>query len=76
MVKRNYNRIVIEAIHKEDGYINAKVIPVKLAATVITIFSGGSVGKDGPGAQIGAGAASFVAILLRFSRQDRRCDHV
>ena len=63
---------VIEAIHKEDGYINAKVIPVKLVATVITIFSGGSVGKEGPGAQIGAGAASFVATLLKFSKQDRK----
>lgn len=63
---------VIEAVHKEDGYINAKVIPVKLVATVITIFSGGSVGKEGPGAQIGAGAASFVATLLKFSKQDRK----
>lgn len=63
---------VIEAVHKEDGYINAKVIPVKLAATVLTIFSGGSVGKEGPGAQIGAGAASFVATLLKFSKQDRK----
>lgn len=63
---------VIEAIHKEDGYINAKVIPVKLAATVITIFSGGSVGKEGPGAQMGAGAASFVATLLKFSKKDRK----
>ena len=63
---------VIEAVHKRDGYINAKVIPVKLAATVITLFSGGSVGKEGPGAQIGAGAASFVATLLRFSKADRK----
>lgn len=63
---------VIEAIHKEEGYINAKVIPVKLVATVITIFSGGSVGKEGPGAQIGAGAASFVATLLKFSKKDRK----
>ena len=63
---------VIEAVHKEDGYINAKVIPVKLVATVITIFSGGSVGKEGPGAQIGAGAASAVATLLKFSKKDRK----
>jgi H+/Cl- antiporter ClcA len=63
---------VIEAIHKRDGYINAKVIPVKLVATVVTLFSGGSVGKEGPGAQIGAGAASFVATLLKFSKVDRR----
>lgn len=63
---------VIEAVHKRDGYINAKVIPVKLIATVLTIFSGGSVGKEGPGAQIGAGAASFVATLLKFSKSDRK----
>lgn len=63
---------VIEAIHTKDGYINAKVIPVKLVATVLTIFSGGSVGKEGPGAQIGAGAASFVATFFKFSKQDRK----
>ncbi|MFA6628643.1 MAG: chloride channel protein [Sulfuricurvum sp.] len=63
---------VIEAIHKQDGYINVKVVPIKLIATVLTIFSGGSVGKEGPGAQIGAGAASFVATLLKFSKQDRK----
>lgn len=63
---------VIEAIHKRDGYINAKVIPVKLVATVITLFSGGSVGKEGPSAQIGASAASFVATLFKFSKSDRR----
>ncbi|MBU0632266.1 chloride channel protein [bacterium] len=63
---------VIEAVHKEDGYINAKVIPVKLVATVLTIFTGGSVGKEGPGAQIGGGAASFVATLLKFSKKDRK----
>ena len=63
---------VIEAVHKRDGQINAKVIPVKLIATVLTIFSGGSVGKEGPGAQIGAGAASLIATLLHFSKEDRK----
>jgi len=63
---------VIEAIHKKDGFINASVIPVKLAATVLTIFAGGSVGKEGPGAQIGAGAASVVATFFKFRKQDRK----
>jgi len=63
---------VIEAIHKKDGFINVKVIPVKLIATIITIFAGGSVGKEGPGAQIGAGAASFASTILRFSKKDRK----
>ena len=36
---------VIEAVHKKSGKIDVAVIPVKLIATVITIFAGGSVGK-------------------------------
>ena len=63
---------VIEAVHKKDGQVNLKVVPVKLVATIITIFAGGSVGKEGPGAQIGAGAASFASTILHFSKKDRR----
>ncbi|HIP30227.1 MAG TPA: voltage-gated chloride channel [Sulfurospirillum arcachonense] len=63
---------VIEAVHKKDGFVNVKVIPVKLVATIITIFAGGSVGKEGPGAQIGAGAASFASTILHFSKKDRK----
>ncbi len=63
---------VIEAVHKKHGKIDIAVIPVKLFATVITIFAGGSVGKEGPGAQIGAGAASLLSDILRFSKEDRK----
>ena len=63
---------VIEAVHKKDGLIDVKVMPVKLLATVITIFTGGSVGKEGPGAQIGAGAASFISQIFKFSARDRK----
>lgn len=63
---------VIEAVHKRDGKIEVAVIPVKLVATLITIFSGGSVGKEGPGAQIGAGTASFLCDLFKFSKADRK----
>lgn len=63
---------VIEAIHKNSGKINISVVPIKLFATVLTIFSGGSVGKEGPGAQIGASLASFIAMKLRFSNKDRK----
>jgi len=63
---------VIEAIHKRDGQIDIAVIPVKLVATVMTIFAGGSVGKEGPGAQIGAGVASFISTTLKFRKEDRK----
>jgi len=63
---------VIEAVHKSDAKINVAVIPIKLLTTILSIFSGASVGKEGPGAQIGAGAASFVSTRLKFSKQDRK----
>lgn len=63
---------VIEAVHKNSGKMNISVVPVKLIATVITIFSGGSVGKEGPGAQIGAASASYIATLFRFTKRDRK----
>ncbi|MFA5069022.1 MAG: chloride channel protein [Candidatus Omnitrophota bacterium] len=63
---------VIEAIHKSDGIIKAAVVPVKLVATIITIAFGGSAGKEGPCAQIGAGIASTFARLFRFDTHDRK----
>ena len=63
---------VIEAVHKHDGKINIPVIPIKLFATVLTIFSGGSVGKEGPGAQIGAGVASAISEFFKFRKSDRK----
>lgn len=63
---------VIEAVHKNMGRIPLKVVPVKLVATVITLASGGSAGKEGPCAQIGAGLASAFGGLLRLDDVDRR----
>jgi len=63
---------VIEAVHKKNGKIDIAVIPVKLLATVITLFTGGSAGKEGPGAQIGAGTASAISDMLHFSERDRK----
>ncbi|NCC95223.1 MAG: voltage-gated chloride channel [Synergistales bacterium] len=63
---------VIEAIHERSGRISVKVIPVKLVTTIITVASGGSAGKEGPAAQIGAGVTSTLATILRFSDVDRK----
>ncbi|MFZ2384718.1 MAG: chloride channel protein [Candidatus Omnitrophota bacterium] len=63
---------VIEAVHKRSGHIPLRVVPVKLAATVITLASGGSAGKEGPCAQIGGGLASYLSGLLRLDDYDRK----
>jgi H+/Cl- antiporter ClcA len=63
---------VIEAVHGRWGHIPPLVAPVKLVATVITIAAGGSVGKEGPAAQIGASLASTLGSLLFLRRRDHR----
>ena len=63
---------VIESVHKKYGYINPFVIPFKLLTTIITLVVGGSVGKEGPSAQIGAGVASLFSSICRFTKDDRK----
>jgi H+/Cl- antiporter ClcA len=63
---------VIEAIHQRAGMIKPLVVPVKLLATVVTLASGGSAGKEGPCAQIGGGISSILAGLFRFDKTDRK----
>jgi len=63
---------VIEAVHQRAGRISLPTVPVKLVATIITIATGGSAGKEGPCAQIGAGLTSAMAGLLRLNEVDRK----
>jgi len=63
---------VIAAIHRDSGRVSWKVAPVKLLATVTTLAFGGSVGKEGPCAQIGASITSLFADILRLRDEDRR----
>lgn len=63
---------VIDAIHKSSGKIKVMVVPVKLVATIITIAFGGSAGKEGPCAQIGAGLASGFADIFKFNDRERK----
>ncbi len=63
---------VIEAVHRYSGKIKPLVIPVKLFASVITIAFGGSAGKEGPCAQIGAGVSSVFSDILRLNDIDRK----
>jgi H+/Cl- antiporter ClcA len=63
---------VIAAVHQKAGRVDWRVAPVKLFATVLTLAFGGSVGKEGPCAQIGAAITSLSADLLRLTEEDRR----
>ena len=62
----------IEAFHRKGGVIRGRVPIIKTIASVVTIGTGGSAGREGPIAQIGAGFGSFVATKLGLSAKDRR----
>jgi len=63
---------MIDAFHTRGGYIRKRVPFVKIFASAITIGSGGSAGKEGPIAQIGAGFGSFLASILKLRPRERR----
>ena len=63
---------VIDAYHRKQGQIRPRVPLIKIVASAITIGTGGSGGREGPIAQIGAGFGSLLANLLRLSVADRR----
>jgi H+/Cl- antiporter ClcA len=63
---------VIEAVHRRSGRIDISVVPVKLAATILTIAFGGSAGRIGPCGQIGGALCSGLSDLLKFDPQDRK----
>lgn len=64
---------VIASVNLRSGFIDWAVAPVKLIATILTLSFGGSAGREGPCAQIGAAATSLLATRLRLSDADRRC---
>lgn len=63
---------VIEAVHHHDGRINVYSVVVKVVAAIITISTGGSLGKEGPSAQIGGAVSNLFATGLRLNDVDRR----
>ena len=62
----------IKAYHRNRGLIRPLVPLVKIVASALTIGTGGSGGREGPIAQIGAGFGSFLARALRRSEYERR----
>jgi len=62
----------LDAFHNKGGLIRSRVPIVKAIASMVTIGTGGSAGREGPIAQIGAGFGSFLATRLGLSAADRR----
>ncbi|MDE3095658.1 MAG: chloride channel protein [Chloroflexota bacterium] len=62
----------IRAFHDDGGHLRRRVVPVKLVASAIILGSGGSAGREGPSAQMGAGIASWIGEVFRLTPQDRR----
>jgi len=62
----------LDAYHQRRGMIRGRIPFIKTIASALTIGSGGSGGREGPIAQIGAGFGSFLARRLNLPERDRR----
>lgn len=63
---------VIESYHHRQGAMRPLVPLVKIVASALTLGTGGSGGREGPIAQIGAGFGSFFANVTGRSPTERR----
>jgi len=63
---------VIDAFHNKRGRIRPIVPFIKIVASALTIGSGGSAGREGPIAQIGASFGSFLGKQLKLSVSEIR----
>jgi CIC family chloride channel protein len=63
---------VVKAFHHAGGYIRARVAPLKMIASAITIGSGGAAGREGPIALITAGVGSVYATYKKRDDEERR----
>ncbi len=62
----------IDAYHNKNGLIRKRIPLIKTVASAITLTTGGSGGREGPIAQIGAGFGSFLATTFKLSDRQRR----
>lgn len=62
----------IDAYHNKKGIVRGRIPIIKTLASAITLTTGGSGGREGPIAQIGAGFGSFMATKLGLTNRERR----
>jgi CIC family chloride channel protein len=62
----------IRAFHHEGGVVRTRVPIIKAAASILTLGTGGSGGREGPTMQIGGAIGSIVARYLKVTDRERR----
>jgi len=62
----------IHAFHHQGGVVRRRVIWIKAVASILTLGTGGSGGREGPTMQIGASLGSTVGRWLRVDPRERR----
>ncbi|MGD0400269.1 MAG: chloride channel protein [Syntrophobacteraceae bacterium] len=62
----------IDAFHNKHGFVRARVPFIKAIASIITLATGGSAGREGPIAQIGSGIGSWLGRTFKFNIREIR----
>ncbi len=64
--------VAVEAFHQQRGVIPPAIPWAKFAASILSLGSGGSGGREGPISLIGAGIGSWFGGRMRLTPRDRR----
>lgn len=60
------------AFHRQGGLVPPRVPIIRGLASILTIATGGSAGREGPIAQIGGGIGSWLAQRFKLTARERR----
>jgi len=63
---------VVRSFHRDGGMLRARLAPLKLVTSALTIGSGGSAGREGPIAMVAAALGSWYAQLTKRGESERR----
>jgi CIC family chloride channel protein len=63
---------MLHAFHHEGGAVRRRVAPIKALASILTLGSGGSGGREGPTMQIGGAIGSLIGRYLKVPTRERR----
>jgi CIC family chloride channel protein len=63
---------MLHAFHQEKGIVRRRVVSIKALASILTLGSGGSGGREGPTMQIGGAIGSQVGRYLKVTARERR----